>query len=515
MTQILDHLGNPISLSAGNNSYTGAKQDRLWSNWNAQNRSGDSAINEDWDILNSRMRDLFRNDGVMKNAKRAIAKHVIGAIGIQTFADARITRGSGGDYDDEFNFQSDDEFEEWAEFEADVEGRMSWPQMQWLHFNEVMETGSSLLLQCVNNDPDRSVPVCYQLLEAEQIDRSIEFPTNEKGVRCEAGIEYDRFNREVGFWLFDVHPHGSATTGFAKSGWVPADRVIHSYMPNRTSEHRGVTWFASNVQSSKDLDWYIGNELTAAALGALLTLIHKKENPSDGFNGGAGGPSSTSGNVDDYSNPLTKMGRGTVATIGINESIEVAQSERPNRDAAPFIKLILSLQAMGAGISQLRLTGDYSQSSYTSARGAHLDDQAYFQVLQEWAARSFVRKVRRVHTREAVLFGRLNPVTPKQFKDDRRNFQRLIIQPPGREQLDPEKETGAAKERIAAGFSTHQIECGLKGRHWRRIIWQRKREIAEFESAGFEPDLGHSAQYLTSREERKAQEQTSNGVEDA
>lgn len=491
---ILDQFGNPMPpQQTANAPYRGGGQNRLWKEWQPPHRSGDSAIGENWNLLTARIRDLFRNEPVMKSAKRALSKHVIGT-GIQTFAEAML---DPDETDDDFNFESDDEFDQWSEEEADVEGRLAWPQMQWLHFNETMESGESLMLKCASDRPGRSMPLCYQLLEPEQIDDTMDWPAGEGRNKCVRGIEFDRFNRPAAYWLYDAHPYDEWSSLSTKSTRIPADRVIHSYLPGRASEHRGVTWFSANVQSAKDLDWYLGNEMTAAALGALLSIIIKRANGSG--SGALFGPAG--GETDEYGNQFTRLGRGTVADIGPDDDVSVAESKRPNRDAEPFIKLILQLQAMGIGCSYLRLTGDYSQASYTSARGAHLDDQAFFVVLQAWAGRSFVTPVRKEHTRQAAAHGLFRSIGARQFLARQRQMLRLTIQPPGREQLDPDKETNAALGRIRGGLSTLQDECGLRGKNWRRIIRQRAREEAYCRRLGVTPDLSYSPTYIPEGEE--------------
>ena len=468
--------------------YRGAEQRRQWRGWQPQHRSGDAAITENWDLLTARMRDLCRNEPVMRSLKRAMAKHVVGP-GIATFADVHDLAGES---DDLVNFEFDDEFEHWSEHEADAEGKFAWPQMQWQHFNEVMESGESFLLECSDTTPGRYTPICFQLLEPEQIDPTKDWASGGKGRenKCVRGIEYDAVGRPVAYWIFDAHPYDRYSGWTAKSTRVPASRVIHSYFPSRASENRGVTWFAANVQSTKDLDWYLGNELTAAALAALLTLVHKRAKGGGGSGiGFEGGASSTFGDTDEWGNALLKWGRGVVAEIPVGDELEVAESKRPSRDAAPFVKLILGLNAMAAGVSPLRVTGDYSQSSYTSARGAHLDDQAFFTVLQNWAIRSFVRKVRCRHTQVAAGIGLYRSVSARVVAANLRNYLRVIAQAPGREQLDPEKETGAAGQRLDACLSTWQDECGARGKNWRRVVMQQARERAFMREYGIEPNL--------------------------
>lgn len=474
--KIVDQYGRPYQYSGPNNAaYRGGSVTRLTRDWLPTHRSGDLAIRENWDLLTSRVRDLFRNEPTIRNARRSLAKYCIGT-GIQTYGAALLNRD---EFDDDFNDESDDEFEHWETEEADIEGRLSWPEMQHLHFSQVAEVGESLLLKCADNRPGRSIPLCYQVLEAEQLDHTKEWPAgqNKDGSvrnRCVRGVELNSKNQPIAYWLFNANPHDAFNSGWnTVSQRVPADRVIHTYLVERPSQHRGISWFGCNIQTTRDLDWYVGNEMTAAAIGALLTLIVKrKHGAGTGIGFEAPGP-----DEDAYGNREVKLGPGLIADLGHEDSIEVAESKRPNRDAAPFLKLIMMLQGMGVGLSYLRMTGDYSQSSFTSARGAHLDDQAFFVVLQEWFGRSVVRPVRQEHMRQAAAYGLYHNLTARQFREQQRRYLKFDLQPPGREQLDPENETDAAIKRIDAGLSTWKIECGLRGHHWRRIARQRMREL--------------------------------------
>ena len=467
-------------------AYRGGAITRLTRDWIPAHRSGDAAIRENADLLLRRVRDLFRNEPVIKGACRSLAKYVVGP-GIQTYAAAMLDTET---LDDDWNVESDDLFERWADDEADIEGRFSWSELQWQHFKQVAETGESLLLKCSDNSPGRSVPLCYQLLESEQLDWTKDWPAGDGRPKTVRGIEYNSRNQPTAYWLYTNHPFDTWGWGAGgQSDRIPADRVIHTYLADRPSMHRGVTWFGASVQSMRDIDWYLGNEMTAAAIGALLTLIVKRKTGQGAGIGFLGGPTSTAGDTDIYGNRNVKLGSGIVADLGSEDDIKVAESNRPNRDAAPFLKFLMMLQGMGIGMSYLRMTGDYSQSSYTSARGAHLDDQAYFIVLQNWFGRQVVRPVRRAHNVQAAAFGLYQGLTPAAFQKNSWKYSRFKIQPPGREQLDPERETDAALKRIDGNLSTHEEECALRGKNWRKIAIQRQREMQLFTKLGIVPDL--------------------------
>lgn len=501
-------LGGEPAQPVAKTAYKGGELNRIWKTWQPTHRSGDAAIYEDQSLLSARMRDLFRNDPLMKKLKRELCKHVIGAHGVQTFADVLMPDGPPGerDTDDAFNFESDDLFTRWSEDEADAEGKFSWPQLQWQHFSEALARGGSLLLEVADDDPKRSVPLAYQLLEYEQLDVSLDRPATDRTNRIVNGIEFDRRNRPVAYYIYDVHPYDNFQGSGFDSTRVPAKRVIHTYFPDRPSENIGVTLFTANVQSARDLDWYLGNELTAAALGALLTLIVKREyGVGSGLGFSGADPSDT---TDLYGNSQVRLGPGIVADIGTNESVEVAESKRPNRDAGPFIDLIMRQAGQAAGLSRGRVTGDYAQTSYSSARAEHLDDQAYFQVLQNWCARAFVVPVRRRHTEMCAAFGRYTSISARQFANRQWEMMRLRVKGIGREQLDPEKETQAAMERIRAGLSDWEHECALRGLDWRRVALNQKRQKAFFEKHGLEFDLSASGKPKEVPAEGAANERT-------
>ena len=498
--QIRDDQGDP---------YRGGAHTPTWHDWEPETVSGDDAILSGQSLLDARVQDLFRNEPVIRSIRREITKGVIGT-GIQAFADVLLNLE---EFDDDFNFEADEEFERWAEdtidgkTQADADGRLAWWDIQATHFNQIQDVGESFLLRCMKNTPGRSVPLCFQQLEKDQIDETQDWPEDKNGIKCIRGIEYKK-NEVIAYHVFDAHPADSHSGWTSRSTRIPAARMTHSYLPNRVSEHRGVTWFSANVQNAKDLDWYLSNELTAAALGAALALVVKSK-------GGAKpnllGPGQTSAGQGSNGAPRVRLGRPFVANIGEDDDVKIAESNRPNRDAGVFVNLLLQLHGMASGISKLRVTGDYAGTSYTAARGAHLDDQAYFKILQGWAGRNFIKPVRQQFNDQAAALGRFQSVSAQQYKNDRWRMSRVALLAPGREQLDPEKETGAAKERIGANLSTHQIECGLRGLHWRRVALQRRREVNFYRKLKLDPDLGHSAAYLNARETRQQQERIDQG----
>lgn len=456
--------------------YKGGEINRLNKTWVPAGFSGDGAIGLDWDLLTRRIRDLQRNDPAIIALRRAIVDHVVG-MGIASSATVMIGDAADSEMDEEFNFEADAWFEDWAEQDADIEGRLSWPDMQRQLLGEVLDCGEAILLRCASPDPDRPIPLCYQTLEAEQIDSSKDQPRGKSQNEIRRGIELDRYRRPVAYWLFEAHPDDphSGYSG-SQSVRVPADRVLHFIAPGRPSQTRGISLYGSITQSARDLDNYLGAELTAANIGALFTLVHKTGNPGSGF--GFVGDGTDSSGSDANGNPLARLGRGIVAQVHKDDEIEQVEAKRPNRDARVFTDLILLMLSMGGGISKYRLTRDYSGTTYVSARAAHMDDRACFRPLQGYVGRRLVLPVRREWTAQMAAYGQLRSISATQFARQRRRWQRVTLQPPGWEATDPEKETDSDLASIGGGFATLESVNARRGQNWRRVILQREREIA-------------------------------------
>jgi len=460
-------------------SYKAARVNRTNHNWQPKTHAGEDAIREAWELMSARSRDLAINSPTAKAIAGTLADLIVGA-GLQSYAvpfstdvlsmldtpdllRTKILR------DLEYSLESDEFFERWSKT-ADADSENSWGELERLAMYELINAGNAILLEVLQPSADREIPLCYQLIERDQLDATQDRPGAPGMNRIQNGIEYDARNRKVAYHIYDAHPASNYDyRGLALSSRIPASRIIHAYMRFRPSQRSGHPWAQEAHQSIRDGDWYMGAELTSAALGALLTFIHRSPN-HDLLHGLSDGMDDDS---DEHGNPLMKLGAGLIFKGGVDDNIEIAESKRPNRDAAPFIAEIRTEQAMGAGISPSRLTRDYRNHSYTSARAAHLDDDAHIKPLQRFFASKISLPVRRKVNAMAAGMGLFKSKTPREFRRDMVRLQQFEALGPGREQLDPEKETEAAISKLRAGLSNLQIENGRRQQHWVRVLLQR------------------------------------------
>lgn len=464
--------------------YAGASVNRLNVDFMPPHRSGDSAVRESWDLLTRRMRSLVENAPLMRRLVNLLAQHVVGE-GISCYSAAidHLPIGETAAVLTHplflFGDESDDWHQRWAENWADVERQKTLFEMQYVSALDLFGSGNSLWLECRKRNPDGIAPLCYQLLEAEQLDRSKDRPASKGMARISNGIEYGPDNEPVAYWLYDAHPYDDGMAGFSastRSTRVPASRVIHLYLSTRASQHFGVSIGNAALQSTRDADWLVGHELTAAALAAGLTLLIKEDDAAGDLN------FDTEADTSLYPWAQTEDGIPTIHDVGLasgmvakcstKESIEVVESKRPNPELPPFIKFIQNLISMAGNVSYHRFTGDPTGASFATLRAMINDDRAMALRLIYGLGRKIAVRPRIAFDRLQVALGRYRTVTLPDYLRSPHVYEDLDVLGPPLRHLNPNEDVESARKRMSCGLSTLRIECGLLNLSYRKVLRQ-------------------------------------------
>lgn len=475
-------------------TYRGGSRQRSMSRWQPPGASADAAIGGANDLLTRRMRDLARNFPWSKATQR---KTVLRTVGTGIEPKSAVTRD--GSPFEEHNREVDALFTRYLRREIDVRGQHSFWQLQRVLANELEGPGEVLVLRCYDPDPARIVPLCYQAIEAEQLDESQHFPAGQDGVETVRGIELNRFGRPLAYWLFDAHPHGLHPLRSLRSARVPASRIIHLYEWERPSQSRGVTPNATTVQSNYDLDWLVVNTLKSAHIQSLFTAVLKRGAGQQGTGLGLDTADAPGGawNLDQ----IERLGSAIIADMGQYDDIKTVAPSQPGPNLEPFIKLLLLVLAAGRGLSYVGLTGDYSQTNYSSAKAADNDDYRLISVLQADFGTDLVEVIFRDFVAMAALLGRLTYCRPSQFESDPEHWLACTLHAPGRGMIDEESESSSALVRIFGAQSTWRDELAKRGLDYREVFAQLEREWAELNARG----VGVNLQMLSLALDRAAQ----------
>jgi capsid protein len=469
--------------------YVGAGNTRHNSTFMPPHRSGSAAVRMSWDRMTRRVRWLLTNNSWVKRLTELLTQHVIGD-GISVYS-AAIDHVPIEDFAGDilnhqlfrFGDESDEAFDFWAQRYADVERRKTLAEMQTLAGRELFGVGNVLWLKCAKRTPER-VPtptVCWQVLEAEQLDRTQDRPAGPGQNRISNGIEYASDGEPIAYHLYDVHPYDDGfgqSAAAARSRRVPAARVIHLALTSRASQDFGAPLANLLMDSVNDLDWLIGHELTSVAILAGLTLALRESDEAAelGFEGTESQQTIDPALLGLGDLPTVReigLSSGSVARLGKDESIEVIESKnRPNLNVVEFGEHLFNYMSMAFGCSFHRALGNPKGASFASLRAMMADDRAMSRPLTRMVGWRLGHRIRRDHDQQLAALGGYRSVEVGEYSRSIRVYQDYEVQGPPAQNLTDLESVKTSRARIESGLSTLRLECALLNLNFRAVLRQ-------------------------------------------
>ncbi len=278
-----------------------------------------------------------------------------------------------------------------------------------------------------------------QLLPAEFIDSSI---IHENVV---AGIEFDHAGGRAAYHVFEHHPGELAR--LPRSVRVPASEMLHVFRPSIPGQVRGVSALLPVMQKLNDLDQFDRATLVKQKTGALLTgfLITSADNPLGAAKADDGAWTAS-------------LEPGTIQRLAPGESLEF--SDPPETTGyGDFAKTQLRLIASGLGMPYNVLSGDLSDTSYSSARVGLIEFRKYIDSIQWHFVHVLCRPVFRRWVELEVLRGAL-PLPDGGINEYMAN---VTWAPPAMQLTDPQREVDAMVRAIRAGLMSREMAVASLG----------------------------------------------------
>ncbi len=369
-------------------------------------------------VLRNRARDMRRNNPYAERAVTGIADNVVGA-GI-------VPRPMGKDRD---NKRLVGLWKDWAESTlCDADGLENFYGMQHKIIESVVESGECLLRRRRRFSSDGlPVPLQLQMLEPDFLDESkAELVGNNRIIQ---GIEFDALGRRVAYWLFDEHPGSNRAFGTMLSRRVPAEDVIHIFLPKRPGQARGYTWFAPVMQRMRSFDEMEDAVMEQAKVASCFAAFITK---------------------DDNSNPaakrpelLDRVEPGIIQELGFGESVSFGTPPTFN-GYTTYSWQALHAMAVGLGIPYELLTGDLKGVNFSSGRLGWLH---FARRVDVWQWRMLIPQLCDQVWR---WFMEAQVLLPAGVQTD----VKALWVPPRRDMVDPKTETDNVKDRVRNGLTT-------------------------------------------------------------
>jgi lambda family phage portal protein len=355
---------------------------------------------------------------------------------------------------------------------CDVEGRNNFYSLQALVMSSMVESGEGLALLSIEGDGPK-----IQVMESDFIATKLD------DGKIVQGVELDSRRRRVKYHLYKSHPGGKNAT--PETFEVPAEDIAHVYRMKRAGQVRGVTWAHSVVEKMNDFNDYqfatlVRQKVAACFMAfitsngndALLTSEQRKAKRESEFS----------------------LEPATARYLEQGEDVKLA-SPPAVEGYADFNRETLRAIAAGWGITYESLTGDYSQSNYSSSRLGHIQMRKN---IDSWRWNLIIPHFCDPYFQKFLEYAKLRGIDVKDAK--------VQWVPPASTMIDPGKEIDADKEAVKAGFKSRAQVIREAGNDPDEVLEEIREEREAAAEAGVSFDTDMTVEQSTGTEGKNATE---------
>jgi lambda family phage portal protein len=426
-------------------SYDAGHGGRLNAGWRVTNASAEATDLYDRDIVRARARDLERNSDVMNSVLSAYKRNVVGS-GFQLQAKTKKSN---------LNKKLEELWRRWCKARnCDVTGTQSLNEMLRMAVVRKKVDGGILFVKRYTSDG--MIPFSIQMMEVDELDQMTMRP-HADGNRVVGGIEYNRYNRPVGYWIRQYDIDGFTSM---QPMYIEAKNVIFYYAKKRPSQIREMSDLSPTLPRIRDVNEFMTAVSVKERIEACLSVFIKKQLP---VSLGRAGNVPADNKYDYQGKMLTP---GLIRELNPGDDVEVVNPTGQSADATSFVKLQLRLVGAGQGISYEATSRDMSETNYASARQSAIEDELTFVEEQEKIF-SILDEIYETFVMSCVLSEKVDIPDFWERKEEYLSHA-WILQP--KKWIDPLKESNAMRTAVTTGLKTYKQVAAENGQDWRAQI---------------------------------------------
>jgi lambda family phage portal protein len=450
-----------------------------------------ASVNSDLDgalhIMRARGRALAANNEHGRRFLSLVGANIVGRNNpqLQVRAYFQGARSQAPTLDKAANDAIETHWQRWGKT-ADITGKHRNLSGFWRMVAKAVARDGEALVRKVR---DRNLPYGYalQALEADRLDENINTRlANGNAVR--QGVEIDTTGRAVAYHIRSNHPGESfayATPGIER---VPAEDMLHIFLPERAEQVRGVTWFHAVIIRGSTIHRFEDAAVIAAEIGASKVAVLKSSADAVAGEVGAGIADGTSdGTARGIPQINAEAGEILDLTAFPGTTIEGWNPEYPHANFESFLKACLRGLAAGLDVAAHNLTGDMTDVNYSSARIAELAEREMWMCLQDWFIATVVEPIYTEWLAIALLRGDIKfEASGKAIPAERLEKFQTASRFLGRRWswVDPAKEMEANQAGVQLGVTSRTRIAAEQGIDIEDVIDELQQERGLMSSAG-------------------------------
>lgn len=503
MTEVVNA---PVMKPAAAAFTAGDRSSRELAGWRPTLQSADADMLDEKDATEARAIDLVRNNGIASGAVQSRKDRVIGSKFRLVLTPDYRTLGMDRTALREWAKIIEGHFSAWADDPAClVDAQRKRTFTEFLRDAEAIKftQGESFTSREWRFAPFGGSPygTCFQLIEPERVCN----PIGGDMTKIRAGIESDSWGAAVAYHVRTKHQNDIGTGGvsafpvwdritkYNKFGWL---QMIHNFDQQRANQTRGFSPMASVVKRLKMLDRQENVQLELAIIAASLAIVIESQFGPNSAMDALG--ASQMGQLAEYVGAQADFKKGSpVLFDGVKiphlfpgEKLNVQQAQPPGEQFAAFQEAMLRHAARGLNTSYESLSGDYSKTSYSSARAAMAESWGAVQSAREFGPARMATQMFRLWLREAVI----RDLVPLPDGIDKNSFiqkESLLAKcswiGAGRSAIDELKSAKASELMINTNQTTLAQVVADNGEDWEDVLEQRAEEKRMMDELGISP----------------------------
>ena len=458
--------------------YAAAGISRETMGWTTTPDNADSLVRRELRTLRARSREQAASNDYARRYVSLLQSNVVGAHGLKL--DSQVA-DPDGTADVQARKGIESAWRAWGEAEPDVTGRLSWLEIERQGIRTAAVDGE-ILLRFREGREAGPWGFQVQVLDPELLDVELNQRLSDGGA-IRQGVEVDAWGKPRAYHLLQV-PRGAApelmdAATARKHRRVPADEILHAFLPEWVGQARGLPWMATALKRLRMLGGYEEAALTHARVGAMSLGFLRKEPGAEGFRG------DTKSARNDGSTELN-LEPGEFNTLPTGVSLETYDPRYPSGEFAPFSNHILKGISAGLGPAYTSLSQNLEGTSYAGGRMGLLEERELYRALQTWYAGQVHRHVFRRWLKWALLMDRVtHPVTGSPFPSSRLDkFREHRWQGKRWPWVDPRNDAQAAELMVKAGLTTESKVIRELGDDPTEVWEERRLELEERRKRG-------------------------------
>ncbi|MFZ5964727.1 phage portal protein [Thalassococcus sp. BH17M4-6] len=285
-------------------------------------------------------------------------------------------------------------------------------------------------------------------IPSEQVDPSLSRDLG-GGARIVAGVEFDAEDEIVAYHILPEAP-GTPFVTYGAAIRVPARDVLHIFDPIFPGQVRGLSWFAPVLLKLRDRDEASDALLMQLKTASLITGYVR--DPDGSFAGFEGQEEGSAINV--------ALEPGAMRILPPGADVTFSHPGQGLTQAADFLRAQDREIAAGVGLTFEALTGDLTQTNYSSARVGLLEFRRRAEMLQRQLIEGqLLRPLWRRWIDLRALAGEID-ATGAALDD----YRGVRFVPPGWQWVDPKNEVEADARAIETGLKSREEVVAGRGR---------------------------------------------------